>query len=409
MEFLPFVYLTYMFISLYFLSFYLLLYNRGRKNLFDYPKLKEHFTVSVVIPAYNASKTIQNTILAVFDSDYDNMIEVIIVNDCSTDNTREIVERLQKKYPKLILINNKVNTGNAAGSQNVGLKYAKGELIAIIDDDSYPAKDAIRKMVGFFSDGKVGAATVPILARNKSKFFEKLQALEYSVIAVTRKLLERIDAIYVTPGPLALYRKKALEEVGGFDTKNLTQDIEATWHLAIKGWERKMCLCTSVTSTVPTKFKAWFRQRKRWSMGGLQTMWKYKNQIGKKSIVGYFILPFFVLSSFLGLVGFSIFLYLIISRIIKQYILVKFSFIANTAVITLNDFYFTPSVLNYLGVVLFLFGAAFTLLVLYLIKEDIRLKGNIFTILFYMMVYMALYPVIMITAIFKLIQRDMSW
>lgn len=398
-----------MFISLYFLSFYLLLYNRGRKELFDCPELKKHFSVSVIIPAYNSSKTIKNAVEAIFDLDYDNIIEVIVVNDCSTDDTRKIIEKLQKKYPKLKLINNKVNTGTAAGSQNIGLKHAKGELVAVIDDDSYPAKDSIRKMVGFFEDEKVGAATVPILARNKTKFFEKLQALEYLAIAITRKLLERVEAIYVTPGPLALYRKKALQEIGGFDEKNLTQDIEVTWHLGIKGWDRKMCLDTRVTSTVPTKFKAWYKQRRRWSMGGLQTMWKYKNQIGRKNMFGFFVLPFFILSSFLGLVGLSIFSYLLLSNLMKKYIFVKFSFIANTAVVTLNDFYFTPSVLNYLGVMLFVLGAVFTLLLIYLIKEDIKLRGNVLTILVYMIVYMALYPFIMVTAIFKLIRRDMSW
>ncbi|MAG10869.1 hypothetical protein CMI44_00970 [Candidatus Pacearchaeota archaeon] len=407
MKFLPIVYLAYMFISLYFLSFYLLLYNRGRKTLFESPKLKKHFTVSVLIPAYNEEDTIENTIEAVLDSDYDRLIEVIVLNDGSKDRTVEIVKKLMKKYDKLKLLD-KSNSGKA-DSINLGIKNARGELVAVVDSDSFPKKDAIRKMIGFFEDEKVGAVTIPILARNKKRFFEKLQALEYLAIAITRKLLERVEAIYVTPGPLALYRKKALIEIGGFDPENLTEDIEVTWHMGINDWDRKMCLDTNVTTLVPKTFKPWFKQRRRWSMGGLQTMWKYRSHIGKKDIFGFFVLPFFILSSFLGLVGLSIFVYLLLSRLIKEYLFVKFSFIANTAIVTLNDFYFTPSVLNYLGVVLFLFGAIFTLLLIYLIKENIKLKGNVFTILFYMIVYMVLYPFIMVTAIFKLIRRDMSW
>ncbi|MFZ5955373.1 MAG: glycosyltransferase [Nanoarchaeota archaeon] len=409
MEWLSYVYLTYMFISLYFLSFFFLLYLKNRKYMFKFSVSTKNPSVSVIIPAYNAGKTIENTVNAIFDSDYSNILEVIVVNDCSKDNTKEVVENLQKKYPKLKLINNSKNLGNAAKAQNVGLKIAQGEIIAITDDDSYPAKEAIRKMIGFFESEKVGAVTCPVLARNKDTFFEKLQAIEYNVIVIARKLLEYVDAIYVTPGPLGLYRKKALAEIGGFDEKNMTQDIEASWHLAVKGWERKMCLDTNVTTTVPSRFKDWFRQRQRWNIGGMQTIWKHKKEIKSRNIVGLFILPLFVLSSFLGLAGLSIFTYLIVNRVITEYLRIKFSFIADTAVVTLNQFYFTPSVLNYLGLVLFILGAIYTFGILFLMKEDLLNKRNIFNILFYMLIYLSVYPFVMVTAIWRLLKKDLKW
>ena len=410
MAILPYIYLGYMFISVYFLSFYFLLYLRNRKTLFDVPELKKHFSVSVIVPAYNEEATIAETIRHIFQSDYDNLLEVIVTDDCSKDNTGKILDELKKKYKKLKVIHNKHNTGSAAGAQNIALKKARGEIIAVVDADSYPAPDAIKKLVGFFEDPKVGAATCPILARNNKTFFERLQSIEYSVIALTRKLLEGVDAIYVTPGPLALYRQTALSEIGGFDEKNLTQDIEATWHITVNGWKRKMCLDTKVTSTVPSRFKPWFKQRQRWNMGGMQTINKYKSYFFKKGgMVSYFILPFFILSTFLGLVGLSIFIYLIISRFINQYLLIKFSIITDTAVVSLSQFYFTPSILNYLGIVLFVMGTLFTLGVLYLMKQDIFRKRSFPKILFYLIIYLAIYPIIMITAIFKLLRKDMSW
>lgn len=407
MKILPIIYLTYMFISVYFLSFYILLYLRNRKNIFDYPPLKKHFSVSVLIPAYNEEKSIQKTIESVLASDYDNIVEILVLDNNSNDKTAQISKRLAKKYKKVkYVLAEKQGKANAL---NHGLEIAKGELFAVIDADSFPQKDAIRKMVGFFEDKKVGAATVPILARNKSKFFERLQAIEYSAIALTRKLLEAVDSIYVTPGPLALYRKSAVKQIGGFDSNNLTEDIEITWHLTAAGWKRRMCLDTRVTSLVPNKFKAWFKQRQRWSMGGLQTIWKYKKHFFKfDTMIGTFILPFFILSSFLGLLGLSIFVYLIGSRILKQYFFLKFSVVSETSV-ALSQFYFTPSILNYLGIVLFLMGAIFTFMVLYLMKEDIFKNKGIPKILIYMTIYLAIYPIIMITAIFKLIKRDMSW
>lgn len=408
MQILPYIYLTYMFISVYFLAFYFLLYARCRKELFTFPPLKKHFSVSVLIPAYNEADSIKQTVGHVLASDYDNIKEILILDNNSKDDTAKISKELSKKYPKVrYVLAEKQGKANAL---NYGLTLVRGELVAVVDADSFPKKDAIRKMVGYFEDRKVGAVTVPILARNKSKFFERLQAIEYSAIALTRKLLEKVDSIYVTPGPLALYRKVALEDIGGFDPNNLTEDIEVTWHLTAAGWKRHMCLDTRVTSIVPNKFKLWFKQRQRWSMGGLQTIWKYrKHFFNFKSMIGTFILPFFILSSFLGLLGLSIFTYLIASRIIRQYLYVKFSFVAETAVVSLNQFYFTPSILNYLGIVLFIMGAIFTFLVLTLMNEDIFKNKGIPKILVYMTLYLAIYPIILITAIFKLIRRDMSW
>jgi cellulose synthase/poly-beta-1,6-N-acetylglucosamine synthase-like glycosyltransferase len=264
-------------------------------------------------------------------------------------------------------------------------------------------------MLGFFEDKKVGAVTCPILVRNKNKFIEKLQAIEYIIIAITRKLLEGVDAIYVTPGPLALYRKKALDEIGGFDEDNMTQDIEATWHLALEGWDRKMCLDTQVTTTAPNKFIAWYKQRERWNIGGLQTIWKYRKEFLKKGIVGWFILPLFISSTFLGLLGLSIFFYMFSVRIISEYLKLKSSFIADTAIITLNRFYFTPSVLNYLGIVLFIMMALFTFGMLIIMNEEIFRKRKGFNILFYMLVYMAAYPFIMVTSIIRIIKKDIKW
>lgn len=407
-EILSYVYLAYMFISLYMLSFFLILFFRNRNSFFSCPESKKNYEVSFVVPAYNEEKTIEDTIRHIFDIDYD-IKEVIVVNDCSTDNTRKVVESLLKKYPKLRLINNNKNLGNAAAAQNVGLKYVKTELVAVVDADSFPARDSLKKMVGFFDDPKVGAVTCPVLARNKNKFWEKLQGIEYIAISFGRKLLEYVDAIYVTPGPLALYRKKALDDISGFDETNMTQDIEATWHLAYKGWERKMSLSTGVTSQVPSKLKAWWRQRRRWNIGGLQCIKKYYKIIGRKGMLGFFIIPFFIINLFLGLIGLSIFFYLVTTRIISNYLLTRYSIIADTPIITLDEFFITPSILNYLGVVLFVFGLLFVLLTLSILNEKIRKKENFFNIPFYLIFYLILYPFIMIDAIYHYYRGKMVW
>ncbi|GAI16935.1 unnamed protein product, partial [marine sediment metagenome] len=177
METLPIIYLGYMFISIYFLSLFLSLYAKNRKELFGYPKAKKKYSISVLVPAYNEEDTIENTVKAIFSSDYP-IKELIVLNDGSNDNTGKIVEKLLEKYSKLKLIN-KENSGKG-DSLNKGIELAEGELVAVVDADSYPAEDSFSKMVGFFDDKTVGAATCVFVPRNRNKFIEKLQLIEYN-------------------------------------------------------------------------------------------------------------------------------------------------------------------------------------------------------------------------------------
>ena len=406
---LPYIYLAYMFISLYFLMMFLLIYLKNRKDIFSYPTAKKNYSLSVLVPVFNEEKTIADTIKHIFDIDY-TIEEVIVVNDCSTDGTLKILEKLAQKYPGLKIINHKKNSGKA-GSLNDALKIARTELVAVVDADSYPARDSLKQMVGFFNSEEVGAVTCPVFVRSANKFIEKLQAIEYRMIALTRKLLDYVDAIYVTPGPLAVYRKKALDEIKGFDEKNMTEDIEVTWHLTCAGWKRKMCLSTSVSSTAPNKVRGWFRQRRRWNVGGLQCIHKYRHSLfnPKKGMLGFFIVPFFILSTFLGLLGLSIFFYLVTGRAISNFLYAKYSLVANTPLLTLEDFYITPSILNYLGVALFILGFIFLIIVFAVLKEKVLKKENILNMPFYMIIYLAFYPFIMLAAIWHAAKRKRIW
>lgn len=406
MNVLPIIYLLYMFIAIYFLVFYLILYFNNKKVLFDYPKAKRKYSISVLVPAFNEENTIENTIKAIFKIKYP-IEELIVLNDGSTDNTKKVVKNLLKKYPKLKLLD-KPNSGKA-DSLNKGIKMAKGELVVVVDADSYPAEDSFEKLVGFFDDEKVGAATCVFIPRNKTKFFEKLQDMEYRMIAFTRKLLGYVDAIYVTPGPLAMYRKKALENIGYFDEGNMTEDIEITWRLVKNDYERRMCLSTYATTTVPNNFKMWYRQRRRWTIGGIQCTTKYLNSFFKKGMLGFFILPFFTLQLFLGLIGLGIFVYLITTRIISEYIFAKYSIIVGTPLITMNDFHITVGFLNYLGIFLFIVGFIFVLVILGIMKTETLKKQSIFNILFYLIIYLSVYPYIVVMAIGNIIKKNYSW
>ena len=90
--------------------------------------------VSVIIPLYNAERYIAETIDSVISQTYNNF-EIIIIDDCSTDNSREIVRQYEKKYQRVVLIESKINFGGPAKPRNVGIKNAKGVFVAFLDAD----------------------------------------------------------------------------------------------------------------------------------------------------------------------------------------------------------------------------------------------------------------------------------
>ena len=319
--FIDFVFFFYIFIGLYMLSLFLFIYYSNRKKIYEYPK-GIYEKVSIVMPCYNEAEHIGKAIEALLSLNYPkDMIEIIVVDDKSTDNSAEVVREYVRKYGNVKLIVNKRNSGKAAEPTNIGIKAAKYDYIAVTDADSEPEKDALSKMIGFLQkDKKVAAVTCGVMSKKPVTFMQRLQTIEYTVIAFNRRLLDLVDAVYVTPGPFALYKKKVLLEVGLFDTNNMTQDIEIVWRLLSYGYKARMCLAARVYSETPKKFRQWWRQRIRWNIGGTQTLMKYKNMIFRRGMLGNFIVPFFSLSLFLGLFGLGIFLYIFSRRALISYL-----------------------------------------------------------------------------------------
>jgi cellulose synthase/poly-beta-1,6-N-acetylglucosamine synthase-like glycosyltransferase len=407
LDVITWIYLGYMFIALYFLFLFVLTFLQNRKEMFSFPELDRERTVSVLIPAYNEEESIRGTVESVLKIDYGNIVEIIIINDGSKDRTGEIGRELEEKYEKVKLLE-KSNSGKA-DSLNQAIKIAKGELVTVVDADSYPSQNSLKQMTGYFQDEKVGGVTTRILVRNPKKFIQKLQAIEYKVIGFTRKLLGFLDAIYVTPGPLAVYRKSALEKVGGFDTQNMTEDIEITWHLVFEGFKTKMSFMPSVTTVAPDTFKKWFHQRNRWNIGGMQTMLKYKKYFLRKGMLGFFILPFFSVSLFLGVFGLGFFLYRISRNIFVNYLATKYSIAAQTAILRINDVNLNPSILHFFGVILFLTGLIFVYFAMYFVNQKTKTNENFWTILFYSLVYITVYPFILVSSVYRLIKKNYRW
>jgi biofilm PGA synthesis N-glycosyltransferase PgaC len=410
MNFIDGVFFFYIFIGLYMTSLFIFIYLMNKKSLFSNLKGKAE-CVSIVMPCYNEAEYIGEAIESLLNLDYPkNKFEIIIVDDKSTDNSVEIIEKYVQKYKNVRLIKHEVNSGCAAASTNTGIRNARYDYIAVADADSTPDKDSLIKMIKYLQDdSKTGAVTCQILSKNPHTLWQKLQNIEYVVIAFSRKLLDCVDSVYVTPGPFALYRKNELIKLGFFDEKNLTQDIEITWRYVFNGYHARMCLDTSVHSYTPEKFKDWWKQRIRWNIGGLQTLSKYYSFIFRKGMLGAFIIPLFAATLFLGLFGFGILLYLFTRRIIITYLSTSLSIYANTAILTMEEISFTPSVLNFFGFILFITGIIYSLLGLYKLRERRFGRIGFFSVLLYTLVYLSIYPLILLTSVYKFLLGRYSW
>lgn len=404
------VFFFYMFVGLYLLFLFLFIYLPSRKHLFHYPS-STLVPVSIVMPCYNEENHIGKALDSLLALAYPKrLLEIIVVDDASTDGSVGVIKRYVAKHPRLIrLIVHARNTGCAAGPTNTGVKAAKYAYVAVADADSTPEPMALQKMIGFLqTDAKTAAVTAAVLAEKPVTFMQRLQAIEYTLIAWNRKLLDCVDAVYVTPGPFAVYKKDILKKVGLFDMKNLTQDIEIVWRLRKSGYQARMCLDAKVYSATPASIGAWFRQRVRWNIGGTQTLVKYRSFLFRHGMLGAFIIPFFAISLMLGLIGLGLFVYLVARRLYVSYLTTEYSLYADTALVRLPELAFHPSVLNYFGLFLFGTGFLFTLLGLCIMKE-VRIKGNLFNIFFYLLVYLTIYPFIMITALYRYFRGHFAW
>ena len=374
----------------------LIVYFRIRKEFFEDPGAEFNKGLSVIIPAYNEEKTIGATIQAVLGNGYPmDKLEIIVVNDGSTDNTADVV----KTYKNVVLFN-KLNSGKA-DSVNKAIQKSKHEFVAIIDADSYPIKDSLKEIMKYFADEKVGAVTGACMVKNKNNLLEKCQAMEYVLIAWTRKTLDALHSVFVTPGSLSAYRKKALEDIGGgFDKNIMTEDIEIAWNLLRHKWKTRMATRAKVFTSAPSKFKPWYNQRIRWNVGGFQTLVKHWDALGKKdhNMFGIFVIPFFMSHLFISFTGFFVFSWIILDKLYDWFLFSRYSVQQNSAIFDLSEIYLLPSVFTYFAIlVVLLFGTSIYFSLKTLKEADIKID---FAFIFYSLFYLAAFPILLIISLY---------
>jgi len=285
------------------------IYESGRKkvNLSE----KDFPSIAVLIPNRNSSETIEKTLRSIVNLKYPKPFNIFVLDDCSTDNCLDIVQRFVDKHPSIKIIRNEKNIGKAANINNA-IKKTDAEIVACIDSDTYPAEDALMKMVPcFYHNGKIGAVTAFITTSEPKNLLQKVQELEYfNAFGFTSKVMSNINGLIVTPGPMTLFKREVLIKIGGFDEKNLTEDLEIGLRLQKNHYAIEYCPDAVVPTEVPDTFKKLYRQRERWYRGTIFNLNKYREMMLNKKYenVGLFSYPTCILY-----VGFTILTFSILS------------------------------------------------------------------------------------------------
>jgi len=248
---------------------------REMKKQPEYPELKECPLVSILIPARNEEASIRDTVEHVLQSKYEN-IEIIVINDASTDNTQQILENMSEQYSQLRIIHMQENMGKANGL-NYAFLMSKGEIILTIDADCLLDERAIHWMVlHFITSPRVGAVTGNPRVRNRTSLLAKIQAAEYSsVIGLIKRTQRILGKVLTVSGVIAAFRRQALIDVGLWSNNMITDDIDMTWKLEKRFWDIRYETNALCWILVPERMIGLWRQRVRWAQGGVEVMRKH--------------------------------------------------------------------------------------------------------------------------------------
>ncbi|MBI2418015.1 MAG: glycosyltransferase [Ignavibacteriales bacterium] len=236
--------------------------------------------VSIIVPVYNEGLLVGESVRSLLELDYSNY-EIIIINDGSTDNTAEVAKTLvgyQKgRYSdvKVSLIN-KPNGGKAR-ALNAGISYSKAEIVLCMDGDSQLSEDTLRMAVRHFSDPEIGAVAGNVKVMNRKKLFTDLQALEYiEGLNMARAAQSFFKLVNIIPGPIGLFRKKAIEDAGYYSSDTFAEDADLTLKILAHSWKIYYEPRAISYTEAPEKLQQLLKQRYRWTRGILQAIRKHK-------------------------------------------------------------------------------------------------------------------------------------
>ena len=261
------------------LMFGAIIYDCFRERKPDIDHLPETPLVSILIPCHNEQECIRETIGFLDNQTYPNL-EIIAIDDASTDGTLAILREMAAQRPRLRILSMRTNQGKGMGLTLAALA-ARGEYLVCIDADALLDHDAVRYILWHFLHfPRVGAVTGNPRVRNRTSMLGKIQVGEYSSIVGMIKRTQRVvGKIFTVSGVICAFRKRALQSVNYWSNDMYTEDIDISWKLNLAFWDIRYeprALCWIL---MPETLRGLWKQRLRWARGGSEVLKKYTRHI----------------------------------------------------------------------------------------------------------------------------------
>jgi biofilm PGA synthesis N-glycosyltransferase PgaC len=276
------------------------------------PRLK---SVSVVIPAHNEARVIRRTLDSVLANNYPK-IEIIVVNDGSTDKTAEIVKAYIKRVKKskhlrvwsyfnakgyagshklryirihrsechVKLVTQK-NQGKATAMNNAIKNHVKGQFIMCLDADSILHPQAIEKALSYFKSENVVGVAANVRVIESPSLLGRVQRFEHMIGYRSKKFYSMTNSEFIIGGVASTYRKSIMKRVEFYDDDTMTEDIGLSLKIVSRVGNRKHRIVYASDVVALTEgvgsLSDLMKQRYRWKMGNLQNLYKYRHLIGR--------------------------------------------------------------------------------------------------------------------------------
>jgi len=270
-----FVFLYPLYMAFFWMLGSLLFFFRREQDHRQPPEIADPPMVTVLVPCHNEEQNIRLTIERLARNRYPNL-EIIAIDDGSTDRTAEILAGLQNEFPQLRVMTLARNLGKAMALR-AGAYASRGEYLMCVDADALLDEDALFWMIPHFLDGpRVAAVTGNPRVQNRNGLLARIQIGEFaSIIGMVKRSQRDLGRIFTVSGVHVCYRKRALHEVGYWSSRTVTEDIDISWRLQLNYWDVRYEPRALSWIVVPETLYGLWRQRLRWARGGVEAAMHY--------------------------------------------------------------------------------------------------------------------------------------
>ena len=248
--------------------------------------------VSVIVPAYNEEKVVVQTITSLLNQQYDGPLEIVVVDDGSSDDTADICQEAYGHHP-MVSVYRKENGGKAS-ALNYGIERARHDVVIGLDADTVFADDTVAELVQPLADPRVAAVAGNAKVGNRINLVTRWQALEYVTSQnLDRRAFSLLDCITVVPGAVGAWRRHLVQEAGGFREDTLAEDQDLTLAMRRMGYSVAYADGAVAYTEAPDTLRGLAKQRFRWSFGTLQCTWKHRDAFFRRRYgsLGFIALP----------------------------------------------------------------------------------------------------------------------